>query len=352
MVNINEMKKFWKNKSVLITGHTGFKGSWMSLLLSTLGANIIGLSNDDSTQSKLYKKNIFKKHLLKEFFFDISKENSKEYTKLSKYDFDIVFHFAAQSLVSTAKSFPYTTYKTNVLGTLNLIEYLNSLDKKISLVVATTDKVYKNPSDTNTEDFQLEGFEFYGSSKVSVENLIDTFLNLNPNSKLKISKIRCGNVLGGGESRQTRLLTEVIEAIETNKKLTVRNPNSIRPWLHILDALYGYCLTAINLYNSENNEVFNLSNSSEEYSVNNLINAIMNRWDVKLDISNPKTKTYLEADILRINSNKAKQILGWEPIIKFEEIVDLIVDWEKGKYNLSEEKVTLNQIENFLKLLS
>jgi CDP-glucose 4,6-dehydratase len=352
MINTNEMKNFWKDKSVLITGHTGFKGSWMSLLLSTLDANIIGLSNDDSTESKLYKKNVFKKHLNKELFFDISKENSKEYRKLSKYDFDIVFHFAAQSLVSNAKRFPYDTYKTNVLGTLNLIEYLNSLDRKISLVVATTDKVYKNPSDTNTEEFPLEGFEFYGSSKVSVEKLIDTFLNLNPNSKLQISKVRCGNVLGGGESRQTRLLTEIIEAIETNKKFIVRSANSIRPWLHILDALYGYCLTAVYLYNSGNNEVFNLSNSSEEYSVNDLVNAIMHKWDVQLDISNIKTKTYLEADILRINSNKAKQVLGWQPIIKFEEMVDLIVDWEKGKFNLSEEKVTLNQIENFLKVLS
>lgn len=348
MTNISDFKNFWKDKTVLITGHTGFKGSWMSLFLSLLGANVIGLSNNDSMKSRVYSKKFFRKYLKAEFFFDISNQEQNKFKKLNKFNIEYVFHFAAQSLVSYAKSDPYITYKTNVLGTLNLIEYLDNIDRKIYLVVATTDKVYCNPEDINTEDYPLGGFEYYGSSKVSVEKLIDNYLDLNSNSKLKITKIRCGNVLGGGEGRESRLLTDLVYAIESNTTFHVRNPKSIRPWIHVLDALYGYCLSAIYLKETEKNEVFNLSNSRKEYDVEKLIKSIIKKWNVDLDIKTVPVKEFNEADVLRINSKKANEIIKWNPKVEFEEIINLIVEWEVQKNKIGIEKITTIQINNYL----
>ena len=254
-------KNFWKNKKVLITGHTGFKGFWMFLLLKELGSNVYGLSIQKNS-SEIYKTFSQYEKIENEDFIDI-RDSDKLANFIQDLKPDIIFHLAAQSLVHRAKDNPKDTLEINILGSFNLLNITTKSKKRMGVVVATTDKVYEHPEQINTEESALGSFEFYGASKVGLENVIDAFNN-DIETRNKISRVRSGNVLGGGDGGENRLLTDIITSISSNQNINLRNPDSIRPWQFVLDSVGGYLLVAQENFENNISEKYNLSSETAE----------------------------------------------------------------------------------------
>lgn len=335
---------FFSNKNILITGHSGFKGSWLSSVLNHFGANVFGLS-DFSVESGYYieVKNNFS---LKELKGDIT--NQKFVNKIfDNYKFHIVFHFAAQGLVSKAFEYPLETIKTNILGTYNILESCNRNKEINTLIVATTDKVYKNHNENNSENFELGGNEFYSASKASSELLIDAFKNTRKRDNLNIGIIRAGNVLGGGDYGQNRIVTDILSSLKGGHKLLLTNPSSIRPWQYILDCINGYLMIAEYCTNSKEDEIFNLSsNENNQVNVETLANKLVEFWKPSKEIKvlAKENKIFKESDILKIDSSKAYSILNWKPKYNIDNICKSIVDYEKSK---DKYKWSINHIDKF-----
>ena len=302
MIDIN----FWNNKTVLITGYSGFKGYWLNLFLKKLGSNVYGISKK-GLESEVFKAY---SHILNHnnnYEIDISKYDKFE-KLLHDINPEILFHFAAQPLVITSKYKPRTTLETNVIGTFNILEAVKNFSSSIATVIATTDKVYKNPSHNNSESDPLGSFELYGATKVACENLINAY-NLDKSSSNKFSVVRSGNVLGPGDGGDNRLLTDIILAIKQKKNLNLRNPYSTRPWQFILDSLAGYILAA-QFHHHNSYEIFNLgSKELNNVTVFELSEKLLKKFDSNIEIIIEKDNLLLEADILKINSSKAEEII-------------------------------------------
>ena len=209
---------FWKNKKVLITGHTGFKGSWLGIFLKSLNCEIFGLSRE--TIEGIYQKANLKSIYSQEFFNDISIQNFTEnFKEIKKINPDIVFHFAAQSLVYKGYQDPLDTLNSNIIGTFQVLNEISKCSNTKSAIVSTTDKVYKNSEFDNVEESPLGGKDFYSSSKVGQENVIEAFSRLG--YELNISVVRSGNVIGGGDRAEKRLATDLIESLISNKSVMI-----------------------------------------------------------------------------------------------------------------------------------
>ena len=242
----------------------------MSTIMKQLNAEVYGLSN---IQKKGIYEAISKEKIFKgEFFADINEINEDLHQKLISIEIDYIFHFAAQSLVGVAYSNPKETLMTNIIGTYNVLDLFNQMNSAKLISVATTDKVYKYPSQINKEDADLGSSEFYSLSKVSAEQLIELFIENQLKKGKYISVVRAGNVIGGGDTGNDRLVPDAVQAIENKEKLKIRNPESIRPWQHVLDSLYGYILAFQYSYKKEENTVFNLNSEvNNKFTAMNLI---------------------------------------------------------------------------------
>jgi CDP-glucose 4,6-dehydratase len=341
------MEDFWNNKKILVTGHTGFKGSWLSIILKQKNATVYGLS-DYSTVSDMYKKIDGSRFFTKEYKCDISSDSKKLAKVLKSNQFDIIFHFAAQALVSTAYKHPLKTLESNVIGTYNVINEIINSDCTNSLVIATTDKVYRDTSDYNKEDSPLGGNEFYSSSKVAAENIIEAFKNSKDLRNLSISTVRSGNVLGGGDGAHGRLLTDLITSVENKEPIVLRSPKSVRPWQDILDSLSGYLLIAENNYTQKKSNVFNLnSDLNSDYTVEDIANLFINEWKSEIEIEKNQQNNFFETYLLRLDSSKARSVLNWREKVEINEIIKKIVIWEKSKTLKEIESNTIAQIEQY-----
>jgi CDP-glucose 4,6-dehydratase len=323
-------KKFWIDKTVLITGHTGFKGSWLAVMLKTLGAQIIGISDfkklSDNYQS-ISDKNIFKK----EYELNIY-DNDIFNNKLDIKNLDYVFHFAAQGLVSQAYNDPLETIKSNIIGTYNVLEFINNQTDSTVLIIATTDKVYLNTHLDNKEEDHLGGKEFYSATKASAEHIIEAYINTKKRENLNIGVVRSGNVLGGGDGAKDRIATDIVNSILKKNNIILRNPNAIRPWQYVLDSLTGYLLTAQYCRNNLTNEVFNLNSEiNNKYTVKDLTQKLIENWkpDYNIEIELMPGSFY-ETEILRINSDKASKLLNWTAIYDINDISSSIAEWYKA----------------------
>ena len=308
----------FKNKKVIVTGHTGFKGSWLTLWLVLLGAKVIGISaNIPSTPShfnviKLRKKISHKK-------MDI--RNLKLLKKIFKATQpDYVFHLAAQSLVNESYIHPIRTWETNTIGTLNILESLRELKKNCVVVIITSDKSYKNVEIKRgyKEDDILGGKDPYSASKASAELAIQSYISsFFPIKKTKvlIGVARAGNVIGGGDWSKNRLIPDCIKSWSKNNTVLIRSPESTRPWQHVLEAICGYLLLALNLKKNKrlHSEVFNFGPSNtKSYKVIFLVKLMKKYWN---QVSWKVTKkSFFESNLLKLNSNKAKNILKWKCI--------------------------------------
>ena len=339
---------FWKNRKVLITGHTGFKGSWLACYLNYLGSEVYGLS-DSEIISENYERIDKKKTFQSEYKLNIS-DNNNELTKVFNQDFDFVFHLAAQGVVSTAKIKPLETLVTNIIGTFNVMNLVNENEKINGLVISTTDKVYSDTANSNLEESSLGGKEFYSASKASTEHIISAFINTISRKDLNIGVVRSGNVLGGGDGGKDRIVTDIINSLKNNEDIYLRNPGSIRPWQYILDSLNGYLMTGEYCVKNNQNEIFNLGSSeNNEKKVMDLTENILKNWNSDKNIEiKQKQNSFYESEFLRIDSKKANNILGWQPLFDLEMISTAIVDW----YKSDNEEITIDQIDEFHKMSS
>ena len=346
-----DLKKFWKNKKVLITGHTGFKGSWLTVFLYFLGAELYGISREE--KDGIYKLASISDLCKKEFFLDISDNNLK---KLEEIVFsvkpDIVFHFAAQSLVIRGYEDPRDTVNSNINGTFNILDSINTCTTVKTLIIATTDKVYKYPEQNNSENSELGGKDFYSATKVSAELIIQSFINSPKRKDLSITVVRSGNVIGGGDRAENRLITDLVKSLLESKNFTLRMPKSVRPWQFILDSLFGYIKIAENSYEHNESEIFNLNSElNNNYDVEMIAEIMVKKWSPKEDailILKADSTEHKEVDVLRINSKKARKKLNWSAKYNIEKTVDEIINWEKNYEHDSGPDYSISQVAEYL----
>ena len=348
---------FYKGKRILITGHTGFKGSWLSVWLHKLGAEVIGIALDPYTEKDNYalsgvgnkitdlRGDIRDATLLKNIF--------------SLYRPEIVFHLAAQPLVRLSYDIPVETYQTNVMGTIHVLEAIRATDSVKVGIMVTTDKCYENREQIwgYRENEPMGGHDPYSSSKGAAEIAISSwrrsFFDTEKFEKhgKSIASVRAGNVIGGGDWAVDRIIPDCIRALETDKPVEIRNPLAIRPWQHVLEPLSGYLLLAMKMWNEPTKycEAWNFGPKSE---------AITNVWEVAsqlidvygcgklLDVSD--ANAVHEANLLMLDISKAKYRLGWEPRMNISQCIDFTVDWYKRYKTENVYTICAEQIDKYL----
>ena len=352
--NFIKKKKFWKNKRVFITGHTGFKGSWLVMFLNLFKPKIYGYSLRPKKLSLFNQANCAQ--LLKNnYYFDINNlKILKRKIKIAKPQ--IVFHLAAQPLVSTSYKDPVETFKTNIIGTINLLEAVREIKSVRVVLIITTDKVYKikKINKAFVEEDELGGIDPYSASKASAEivtnSIFESFFN-KKNKKVKIATVRSGNVLGGGDYSDNRIIPDVLKAINQNKNLIIRNPNHIRPWQHVIEPLDGYMVLAEKLFNNTNKNLGNAWNfGPKKNSFINVYRLIIKISKlVKFKKISFKKNIYKETPVLKLNSQKSNKYLNWKQKWDIDTTILKILDWNeafKNKKNIR--KTCENQIKDYL----
>jgi CDP-glucose 4,6-dehydratase len=349
MINL----KVFNNSRVVVTGHTGFKGSWLTAWLKLLGANVMGISLNPPTHPSNYIVSKIKKGI-KDIRLDIRDGLNLE-KKILGFKPNFVFHLAAQSLVGLSYNDPKLTWQTNVLGTLNILESLRKLKNSCAAVIITSDKCYFNKElhYGYKENDTLGGKDPYSGSKASAEILVKSYINsfFKKNHPVCVVTARAGNVIGGGDWAKNRLVPDCVRSWSKNKKVELRNPKATRPWQHVLEALSGYLCLAINLKHNKklHGESFNFGpDLRKEYSVLELVEEMSNHWENVLwkKISKSK-KSFYESNLLRLNCNKAKKILKWKSVLNFNENIKMVANWYSTFYKNSKniESVTREQIK-------
>ena len=347
---------FYKDKRVLITGHTGFKGSWLSIWLYNLGATVIGYGLDPYTQDDNFVVSGLKDKII-DIRGDI-RDSEKLEEVFTKYKPEIIFHLAAQALVRQSYANPKETYETNVMGTLNVLECIkNSETVKVAIMI-TTDKCYKNIEQIwgYREDDPMGGYDPYSSSKGCAEILIDSYRNsyINPKNYTShgksIATARAGNVIGGGDWSRDRIIPDCIRALKNNKDIEIRNPNAIRPWQHVLEPLSGYLLLASKMYEDGISYCSGWNfgpNGDSIVSVGHIVDAIIKEWGYGkfTDISNEKSPH--EANSLKLDCTKAKTYLEWLPRLNVDIAIKLTIDWYKNFNDKDTFDLCINQIKSY-----
>ena len=349
------MKKFFKNKTVIVTGHTGFKGSWLTLVLLNLGARVVGISNDIPTKPAFFQILKLNKKI-KDLRADV--RDLKIIKKiLMRYKPDYIFHLAAQSLVKKSFKDPVNTFTTNFVGTLNILESLRELKKECVSVIITSDKSYKNFEFDRgyKENDILGGEDPYSASKGSAELVIQSYCNsfLKGNKK-KIAVARAGNVIGGGDWSKDRLVPDCMKSWSKKKKVILRNPNSTRPWQHVLEAVFGYLTLAIKLNKNSkiHGEAFNFGpNNKDNKSVLNVVKEMKKSWKAVSWTTKKSKKTEYESKLLKLNSNKAKLKLNWINNLNFKNTIKMTTNWYKNFYEKKENnfEFSIKQIFSYQK---
>jgi len=336
------------NKSVLVTGHTGFKGSWLTAWLKKLGANVVGISLDPPTVPSHFAAMNLADGMV-DLRIDIRSNTAIE-KAISLAQPDFIFHLAAQSLVRRSYENPLDTWQTNVIGTLNILEALRKLDKPCSVVIVTSDKCYRNNEWVwgYRENDQLGGADPYSASKGAAELAIYSHIQSyfpSAKSPVRIASARAGNVIGGGDWASDRIIPDCIKAWSAGMKVELRNPNSTRPWQHVLEPLSGYLNLAIALVKHADlhGEAFNFGPSFlNNYTVLDLVRQMGIYWDkVQWDEAPTSLQEKYESGLLKLNCDKAMLNLNWHTVMSFEETVCMTVEWYRSYYQKSNNSVSV-----------
>ena len=346
------LEKIFKNKTVLITGHTGFKGSWLAAILNTYGAKVIGLSLEPRDEKDHINYLDFP---IKHYFADINHEQElqKHIEEINPY---FIFHLAAQSLVKDSYSNPLNTWRTNVIGTLNLLNSSRKLSQLRGIIIATTDKCYQNNEWEwgYREVDRLGGDDPYSASKASTEIAISSFRKsfFSEQNSIPICTVRAGNVIGGGDWAQDRLIPDIFRSLMSQKELIVRFPDATRPWQHVLDCLYGYLLLSVSMLEKENFEcgAFNIGPSIDANIKVEEILKFFQKKNKKFSYMVSSKKNDHEAQMLYLDSSKAYSKLGWKPKLSIYESLNLTSVWYEKFINKGSVQ-TIKQIQDFQKLL-
>lgn len=326
---IEGMANFWKGKKVLITGHTGFKGSWLTSILLHLGAEIRGISNGIPSQPSLYEL-LGLNTKVDSVILDI-RDRTELINAIDSYKPDILFHMAAQPLVRYSYRNPSETYSTNVMGTLNVLESIRTANIKSSVLI-TTDKVYQNRewNWSYRENEALGGKDPYSSSKACCEILINSYRQSFLNESMLIASARAGNVIGGGDWSQDRLIPDLLSKISANQTVQIRSPKAVRPWQHVLEPLFGYLSLAQALYEgkTEHAKSWNFGpENNDNRTVEEICQILISKlgrgqWEAIESDENMK-----EAGLLKLDISMAKSNLDWRPKWELETALDKIIEW-------------------------
>ena len=349
--NINP--SFWRDKKVYLTGHTGFKGSWLSLLLLSMGSKVKGYSLLPPTSPSLFEEAKIDVDMNSE----IGDIRDLEKLKKSIKDFkpDVIIHLAAQPLVRLSYKEPIETYTTNVIGTANVLEAARDIPNLRSIVSVTTDKCYENKEWewAYRENEPMGGHDPYSSSKGCAELVTAAYRNSffnNPNMA-SLASARAGNVIGGGDWADDRLIPDILRAFEKGEPVIIRNPMSTRPWQHVLEPLSGYLVLAQALYEKGDDfaEAWNFGPDTEdEFTVNWIVEQMAKSWGEDAKWKVDKDNHPHEANHLKLNCKKANTNLNWYPKWNLSKSLKKIIEWHKPETNLySINQICLSQIDEY-----
>ncbi len=327
----------YKNKKVLVTGSTGFKGSWLTLWLQSLGADVLGYALLPDTEPSMYTE-LGLKHRINTIFANILDRDKLKKT-FNDFSPDIVFHIAAQPLVLRSYDEPVLTYETNVIGTLNVLMAARQCDSVKAFVNVTTDKCYENKEVTTgyKEDDPMGGYDMYSSSKGCSEILSSSFRRsfLEDEKSFALATARAGNVIGGGDWARDRLIPDCIKAINNSIPIEIRNPAAVRPWQHVLEPLSGYLLLGQKLleYGKLYAQAYNFGPIElSVLTVAEVAQKVVDNYGKGKVIVGEK-KTFHEAGLLMLDITKAKEELGWTPALSADKAIKNTVDWYKKYYH-------------------
>lgn len=349
---------FYSGKKIFLTGHTGFKGSWLAAWLFSMGANVKGYALEPD-----YKKGLF--DVLGEEIFHSSliadiRDRKKLADEIQSFKPDLIFHLAAQPLVRKSYEIPSETFDINVTGTANVLEAAAQLKNRCALVVITTDKVYENVEQDilYKESNSLGGYDPYSASKACAELVVSSFRNSffntrdYSNHQKSLASARAGNVIGGGDWSSDRIVPDIIRALKVDKEIILRNPNAIRPWQHVLEPVSGYLILGMKLYNEPGrfSSAYNFGPLPEDHlTVEQLVeNSIASWGSGKWKDESSKNQPH-EAGILKLDISKAKTELNWSPKLNAKTAIDWTIKWYQQDY-ADLKKFTFKQINDFISL--
>ncbi len=344
--------EFWQGKHVFLTGHTGFKGSWAALILSGWGAKIHGFAL--SPVKGIYKAADVERFMASSVIADVRDLTSLS-TALAASEAEIVFHMAAQPLVRLSYETPVETYATNVMGTVNLLEACRHAPCVRAVVVVTSDKCYENREWLwgYREDEPLGGYDPYSNSKGCAELVTSAYRrSFGASGRVRISSVRAGNVIGGGDFSQDRLVPDIVRALCAGHRVRIRNPNAIRPWQHVLEPVSGYIRLAEHLACAQGElyaEAWNFGPSdSNDQTVRDIVDTSCRYWSEDASWEIDAGEQVHEASYLKLDSSKARHRLGWVPKWNFATTVRRTLDWYKMEH-AGEDMVdfTKHQIEAY-----
>ena len=351
----------YKNKKIFITGNTGFKGSWLSIWLLKLGAQVYGFSKDIPTDPSLFKLLNLEKKLTKNFKGNVKDKHNLN-KALDEVSPDFIFHMAAQPIVSRSYTDPIETIESNILGTANLLEYLRNRDNVMNCIFITSDKCYYNKEWIwgYRENDRLGGKDIYSSSKACAELLIKSYIDsfFKSNSQHKVVSVRAGNVIGGGDWASDRIIPDCFSSWSKGLPVKIRSPKATRPWQHVLEPLSGYLHLGAQLMGNPklNHESYNFGPLSfYSYSVEDLTTDLYDIWLSKkkgTSLNNPIIKgntPFNEAELLILNCEKANNYLNWFPTLNYNECIEYIANWYSAYYFKDQDIIdlTMQQINNY-----
>lgn len=355
VVNEKTLRNTYSGKKVFVTGHTGFKGGWLITWLQLLGASVKGYALQPENDKSFY--NIVSPHLQIESIIADIRDRQKLLQEILSFQPDFIFHLAAQPLVRRSYEIPAETFDVNAVGTANLLEAVIRLEKKCTIVIVTTDKVYENKERNKwyKEKNRLGGYDPYSASKACTELVTASFHRsfFNP-EKIEIHQksmatARAGNVIGGGDWNKDRIIPDIINHLRSGNAVPVRNPDAIRPWQHVLEPLAGYLVLAGLLdKNAEKlSPGYNFGPTKKDHlTVKELVNIAIDCWGSGKwsDISD--NSQLHEAGILKLNTKLAKKELNWKPKLSSKEAIQWTVDWYKQPAEMLFE-YTVAQIKSY-----
>lgn len=348
------MNRFWQGKRVFVTGHTGFKGSWLSLVLKQLGAEVYGYSISVPTSPSLFELCRVQDKLKASTFADVRDLKRLE-SELKKADPHILLHLAAQPLVRLSYDDPLTTLETNIMGTANVLEAARSVENLRSIVVVTSDKCYENKEWEwgYRENDPMGGHDPYSVSKGCAELVTAAYRHSFFSKKRGVASARAGNVIGGGDWSPDRIMTDVLQAALRKKPVLVRNPSARRPWQHVLEPLRGYLTLAERLY--EEPEKYSTGWNfgpvvDDNITVRELLDRVNKLWSAVTWEQDSGSHPH-EAMLLYLDASKARLGLNWKPLINLETCIEWTVEWMRAyQENTDLEKVTYKQIQSYCEI--
>jgi CDP-glucose 4,6-dehydratase len=353
-----QLSNYYKNKRVFVTGHTGFKGSWLTATLHSLGAHVKGYALAPDYENGLYE--LLQPHKIGESVIADIREKQNLFAEITSYQPDYVFHLAAQPLVRRSYEIPAETFDVNVTGTANVLEAVHQLPGKCTVVVITTDKVYENKEKDilYREEDVLGGYDPYSASKACAELVVSSFRNsffntgqYNRHHKA-LASVRAGNVIGGGDFSRDRIVPDIVRSLQQQQTIAVRNPHAVRPWQHVLEPVGGYLLLGglLNETPAAYSKAYNFGPlPGDHLTVRELVEKAISAWGSGQwqDMSDPHQVH--EAGLLKLDITRSRTELGWQPVWDATRAIQQTIDWYKQPAG-KQAAYTFQQIKDYFGL--